>query len=428
MKIPKLILIVAFAMASEFALCAETQTDQDTEALINKLVEVSELGYGYSSRFSGRQFLPQADSGQVNTLVLGTKGPTKSGTLEAIVRQGAKAVPSLLKHLDDKRETKIKPFKGMMWTSFADEYDFNRRVRKEPPKGVNRDFRLGDHKPSSHTITVGDLCYVALGQIVNRNFYATRHQPTGGLVVSSPTHSKRLCAVARGDWQGLTEKKHRELLIQDFVKPDNRERRIGAYWRMAFYYPNAVEALVLKQLSVPTFDVMSCAAFVRGKLYPEKSAAKRKELFDEFVKSNGPASSDGILLQLFCNLYSQERDELGRIVPPLKEKYDARASLILLYGYPKDVKSTQKPYVDTWSTIDQAKFLAALTHDKSIKIDDAIYGIFKKIEDDDRLALACMKHLINKGHDDELRAYCRRRIGKNKYRTEKLKAVLARLK
>jgi hypothetical protein len=66
--------------------------------------------------------------------VLGSQAPTNSATLEGIVRRGVLAVPSLLKHLNDARETRIPPVSGMMWMSFADEYDYNRRLRKDVPE------------------------------------------------------------------------------------------------------------------------------------------------------------------------------------------------------------------------------------------------------------------------------------------------------
>jgi len=158
--------------------------------LIEKLPQTKELGFGYSAMFAGSQFLPRNDSSQWSTGVLGADPPKKSEPLMLIVSRGAEAIPLLVKHLDDKRPTKIKPVSGMMWMGWNDEYDYNSRSRPKPPKGVNRDSFGEDHHPNTHQITVGDLCFVALGQIVNRNFSATRYQPTGGLIVNSPTYSK----------------------------------------------------------------------------------------------------------------------------------------------------------------------------------------------------------------------------------------------
>jgi hypothetical protein len=411
-------------------ICFPAYSDQisniELDSFIKELSGISELGYGYSEGFTGFQFLPQADSDDIIMAVGGYQAPKRSATLEKIVKQGIVAVPLLLKHLNDDRKTKIPALKGMIWQRFADEYDFNRRTRKALPKGVNKD-RSGSDWPSPHTLTVGDLCFVALGQILNRDFNATRYQATGGLIVNSPTHSKALYHVLWEDWKDLTEKDHRELLAQDFLFPDHEYRRIGAYRRLAFFYPNDVESLVMKQLRTPTFDVFKTARFVRETLYPQKSPAIRKELFQSFVDQNGPASSDGTLRKLFGDLETQEADEQCRLFPPQKKKHDARNVLILLFGYPKDVKSDQKPFIDTWSATEQARFIEALVHDRSKKIDKAIHDIFLKVEKDDFLALACMKRLIGRGFDDELKAYCSRRIGQIGYFKEELEEMLTRL-
>jgi hypothetical protein len=397
--------------------------DGDIEALIGKLAETSKIGFGYSTLSSGSQFLPYADSERIGALVLGSPRPSKSPLLEAIVRRGAAADPLLVKHLDDQRKTKIEPVRGMMWTAFDDEYDFNRRTRRERPEGVNRNSFSEKH-PFEHQITVGDLCFVALGQIVNRGFNATRYQPSGGMVVSSPTYSKRLRDVVRRDFSDLSEAKHKALLIQDFLRPDLEYRRIGAYRRLSFYYPHEEEALVLEQLKVSTFDVFAIEDFVRTKLYPEKNAQRSKQRFDKFVQDHGRASVDGLLVQLFEDLDTQEADEEGRLSPALKEKYDARALLIQLYGYKKDVKATHKPYIDTWAVTEQARFIEALVHDKSRKIDEAVHAIFMKNKDDDCLALACIRRLLYRGYENDIRQYCTRRLGKDEYYLKDLRQVI----
>jgi len=397
-----------------------------TETLIEQLPQISQIGYGYSALFSGSQFLPEPDAAEVHTVVLGSQAPTNSAILENIVRQGTAAVPSLLKHLDDARDSKIPPVSGMMWMSFSDEYDYNRRLRKDIPTGVNKDT-FGQDNTASHTITVGDLCFVALGQIVNRSFNATRYQPTGGLIVSSPTFSRQLCAVIRRDFEGLTEKKHRDLLVQDFLAPDFQDRRNGALRRIAFYYPEAIEPLVLKQLAVPTYDVFKINGFVRDELYPNKSPEKRRAMFDEFLRLNGPAFADGVLLQLFDDLGLQEADEQHRLSGPLKGKYDARSLLVQLYGFTNAVSSTNKPYVTTWSASEQARFIKALGHHRSRKIDGAVHGIFAKITDDDYVALACMDRLSGQGYDQEIRHYCERRIPNSKHFASELQKVITQL-
>jgi hypothetical protein len=423
MPAPRIIACLIACGSATLASPTSVAMDSQTESLIGRLPEISEIGYGYSAMFSGSQFLPEPDSSEVHTLVFGSQAPANSAILEGIVRRGAVAVPSLLKHLNDDRETKIPPLSGMMWTSFADEYDYNRRLRKEPPTGVNRDAFDANH-PASHTITVGDLCFVALGQIVNRNFNATRYQASGGLVVSSPTCSERLCAVVRADFDGLTEKRHRDLLLQDFLAPDFEERRNGACRRIAFYYPDALEPLVLQQLAVPTFDVFKINDFVRNELYPNPSQKKRRAMFRAFLRANGQASSNGILLQLFDDLDTQEADEQHRSSRPLEEKFEPRAILVQLFGYTPAVSSTNKPYVTNWANGHLARFIKALGQDQSRKVDEAVHGIFAKVTDDDYLALACMNRLMGKGYDEEIRRYCQRRIPQNTHWAAELQEVL----
>ena len=118
MKTLHVLLISISLLASGFGCCAKPRASLETDALINKLTEISEIGYGYSAMFSGSQFLPHSDSEELHCLVLGSQESTKSLILDKIVRQGINAVPSLLKHLDDSRKTQIPAVRGMMWISF----------------------------------------------------------------------------------------------------------------------------------------------------------------------------------------------------------------------------------------------------------------------------------------------------------------------
>jgi hypothetical protein len=415
-------ILVALALPF-FILPSSAMGNDDIESLINQLPDVSKMGFGYSAQFSGSQFLPDSDSNEVHTLVLGSQAPANSDILEAIVKAGFRAVPFLLKHIDDARATKIPPMQGMMWIGYRDEYDFNSRTRTDIPKGVNRqDAGI----TTDHTVTVGDLCFVALGQIVNRGFNATRYQPTGGLIINSPTSSKALCDVVRMDFKDFTTEKHLGLLLEDFTQPDSEGRRVGAYLRLAFYYPEEVEAPVLKQLTVPSYDIFKIEPFVRQELYPEKSAEKRRKMLADFINKNGPASSDGIRSELFEDLDTQEADEQHNLHPPLQEKYDARNALIELYGYKPEVKSKDKPFRSTWEGCEEARFIDALGHTNSEKIDAAVHEIFLRAgdQDDYSLAIACMHRLVGKGYDKELAEYCRQHIGKGTSSDEEFKQVL----
>jgi hypothetical protein len=403
----------------------KSKATREIENLIGQIKDISQIGSGYSSVSTGHEFLPQPDSKETPAFLFSNIQEKSSPVLRAIVEKGLPAVPLLIDRLGDERKTGIPPVSPLMWMSFAEEYDFNRRTRLKAPEGVNRDT-FGEDQPQKHQITVGDLCFVALGQIVNRNFCCCRYQPSGGLVINSPTYSKHLRDQVSADFKGLTEEMHKKSLKEDFMRPDHEYRRIGAYRRLAFYYPSEVEDLVLKQLAIPTYDVFAAEAFVRNRLYAEKSKERRKELLSAFVQKNGPGSSDGVLMELFEDLDTQEADEENRHFP---RGYpgDPRALLIELYDYKKSVKSTEKPFVESWARTEMARFVKSLLHDKSEKIDKKVFEVFNGVEDDDYLALACIARLVGRGYEKEMRAYCERRIGKDKYHQDELKGVLKRL-
>ncbi len=298
----------------------------------------------------------------------------------------------------------MKPVSGMMWMDFADEYDFNRRTRQEPPQGVNRDT-FGDARdyPDHHALTIGDLCFVALGQIVNRRFAATRYQPSGGLIVSSPTYSEALRKVAIADWAGLKEERHKRLLTDDFTTPDHVGRRIGAYLRLSFYYPDTVERLVLHELAKPTFDVFAINDFCRNTLYKTPDEGERQRKYDRFIRERGSVYSVGVMDQLFDDLDRLEAHKRGALSPPLTEfATQPREMLIQLFGKPTDVKSADRPDVDSVSESERARLIGALIHDDSTKIGDVVKQLFLESPDDGYFAPACLRCLASRGYSDFL--------------------------
>lgn len=223
--------------------------DANSESLIETLVHENKQGFGYSCSFNGSLFSPfkmyELHSGASKA----TNAPVHSDTIEAIVRVGLPAVPSLLNHLDDSRITAIGKVTGHEWINYSARYDTG-------PSGENGLFDdIDAFRNLAHSVTVGDLCFVALGQIVNRNYQAIRFQPTGGVIVNSPTALDEVRSRLRREWSELTLESHREGLIRDFKNPDSRSRRIGAYYRLALFYPDVLGNLVVAELSVLDIDV-----------------------------------------------------------------------------------------------------------------------------------------------------------------------------
>jgi len=373
--------------------------DDALDKLIDELTMVTDPGVGYSAYFSGSTFSPYADTEQLGTLVIGGTHRSESNALRPTVAKGVGAIPTLLKHLSDDRKIQLEPLSGMMWIDFPDEYDYNPRTRLKAPPGVNRNtFDEEERHPDSHSITVGDLCFVAIGQIVNRNYAATRYQPSGGLIVNSPTYSKRLRDVLIVDWSDLSAEKHRRLLIEDFENPDHEYRRIGAYWRLCFYYPDVVEPLVLKALEQPTFDVFKIEEFCRDTLYHAKPE-ERQQLYATFIREHGKQYSVGVMDQLFDDLNKLEAHEETRISPPLTEfSTQPRELLIHLFNKPHSVKSTERPSVSVMSESERARFIGGMTYDESKRIGEVVKRIYLKHLEDDYLAPACLRCLASRGY------------------------------
>jgi ankyrin repeat protein len=227
--------------------------DADIPGLIDKLVEAEDGDDGYDPYLKVDAFAPLYSVGAGRRPVLFQKLNRQSDTLRLLVKHGAAALPHLAAHLGDERKTAIKfdntfPVASLF---FRDDPDRNDRTDKSPGP-VKKGAVQPEGNPFSHTVTVGDLCFVAIGQIVNRQFSVFRNMPTAIFFIDSPTRSPVLRERVQRAWGSLKPEQHRASLAADFLKPDTDERRIGACIRLACYYPDTLETLALKILARPT--------------------------------------------------------------------------------------------------------------------------------------------------------------------------------
>src|SRR5580704_12865962 len=91
--------------------------------------------------------------------------------MRELVRRGPIALRELIKHLDDKRPTKLEVggspyvFSGKVFG-----YEYDPRVRDWKPFDTRRGFRWTAMSfKDTYTVKVGDVCFALLGQIVNRH-------------------------------------------------------------------------------------------------------------------------------------------------------------------------------------------------------------------------------------------------------------------
>jgi hypothetical protein len=164
----------------------------------------------------------------------------------SLIQRGAEAIQALAHSLGDRRLTScIESLPDFV--VLEDVCDENSRT----DRGANKTRKPGHSSPSqdnlwhdhsdNYTATVGDLCFVVLGQILNRRFFPIDHKVGPMTIVASPTLSGRLRESVQTRWENLTRQGHRESLLGDLQEPDVPWRATGASQRMRFYYREAVQ-------------------------------------------------------------------------------------------------------------------------------------------------------------------------------------------
>ncbi|WP_442511865.1 hypothetical protein SH528x_003611 [Novipirellula sp. SH528] len=383
------------------ALFAQGLYAETVSELIEQLVEVDSPDTGYGQYFSGSNFLPYHDTEQLGTLIIGATGRQRSPAMQRIVESGFDAVPELLKHLSDARKVKLPPIEsgGFMWIAFNNEYDFNRATTNIAPKGVNLDtFGESKKHPDRHEVTVGDLCFVALGQIFNRNWSSSRYQPTGGRIINSPTWSKEQRQAVLDEWGTLDRDGHRNKLIEDFRNPDSEYRATGAYLRLSLYYPQEVEPLVLEWLNRPIPDGQKTYELFE-QLAGIDDAGIRKRNLEAILIQQGQHYRDALQTAFFRRIISADvREENG--IELDSDELLARRILHETFDWPKPVKFMdwiRKP-ISTFDNYELARFVKSLTHDDSVAVGQRVQAMMEseRFRDDDYMVEACLTCLASR--------------------------------
>jgi hypothetical protein len=114
----------------------------------------------------------------------------------------------------------------------------------------------------TYTIKVGDICLVAIGQIVGRGYQAVRYQPTANIVINSPTEDTRLREHVQAIWASKDAAKclFDSLLLdystegiykegEGFDEWDvGSDLQVKAAMRLLYYFPNEATPLIARRL------------------------------------------------------------------------------------------------------------------------------------------------------------------------------------
>jgi len=236
--------------------------------------------------------------------------PEFADPLAQLIKRGVSSIPDLCDHLDDQRATSI----GVRTQWSLDERRNDRPDRNRVwlaaylDVGNDYDARHGEshaelenvtHELDQHWVTVGDLCYVAIGQIVNRQLEVICYGGENCGSIMSPTLTPELADAVRLDWSNLTANDHRESLILDVLE-SRREyfdimRTMGAVRRLCFYYPRAAERLLCTLLSRRVYNESAAMEFAFKKLVTHRTYGDRVRLFKGYVAQNGKTEAIGVV-------------------------------------------------------------------------------------------------------------------------------------
>jgi hypothetical protein len=185
--------------------------------------------------------------------LLGVPPPTIPPQMRELVRRGAQALPALIRHLSDERPTRLTvgfPGRGDWWVmgglGFSTEYDARDRTSPRLIRLVDcrkSHCAAGEFPDHTYVVRVGDVCYVLVGQIVNRFLIAVRYQPTGIIIINSPIHTPILIDRIKKDWGALDAAGHEASLLSDLREGKNQWDWADVLARLRFYYPSAYAAL-----------------------------------------------------------------------------------------------------------------------------------------------------------------------------------------
>ncbi|MDX2040730.1 MAG: hypothetical protein SF097_05750 [Acidobacteriota bacterium] len=183
MKVSALLLATCLLFTPVPQQTAKNYSALTTTQLIDELTTIDSSGAGYHptawiSTFVAEDAPPKFAGG-----ILGSEVPTIHPAFKELVKRGAASLPDLIKGLTDERETKLKVGdKFFSRQYFSDEYELKQRKKMSEKKKYEllkaqqkaqfeKDVEQMRKQGFSgqYTLKVGDICYAAIGQIVNRS-------------------------------------------------------------------------------------------------------------------------------------------------------------------------------------------------------------------------------------------------------------------
>lgn len=208
-------------------------TNLSNEELINILVTINKSGPGYEPNSHCFQYfiLDEPKNGQKRLILFGEENEI----IKAIVSKGISILPYLVKNISNTTKTNFEfniVQSGIGGIVFRDEYE-----PKDPAKIKNYSSSKNMYaKNGKHILTIGDFCFFAIGQIVNRDYLPIRGQPTGFTIINSPIQNQTIANKIIEDWSNFSRQDHINLLLND-LKYLEKDRKSVTLKRLNYFYP-----------------------------------------------------------------------------------------------------------------------------------------------------------------------------------------------
>lgn len=391
------ILVAGLALTSSCIaahLSSKDASKQDIEKLIDGLVGLSSWSRGYSP-FGFDNDEPDPTFPQNLT-------PTHADRCEqALLKLGPKAIPALLAHVTDARETKSTLISygnsAISMVRYQPRYKWKPIVASLPDYG-----RRSERSSTSYTLRVGDICYSMIGNIVNRLLVPAFNHKT--LVVASPVENPDLANAIRRDWSDLTEEDYRQYLIDEiYANPDDWQAQ--AFSLLTSYYPQDAEKVAIKLLNRPLFDDSAASDYLDIHLLASDDPSWWRSKNLDFQRRYGALAES--MLPYLLTRDSDETYYEGKYLRTMFPSFNPLAA-----GMPPAAGPGEMSTIVT--------YVANL---KAREIDDAVQSVFRRAiafrnagsvdqvqSNVDDLALACVGRMAGKGHDQEYRTYFETRI------------------
>lgn len=301
-EVPKVELLPAAASAPD---------RNEIDKLIASLADIETPDFGLSPTMAGSAFSPVEGLSHASTFVLTDHQLKQSAALRKLVGHGPAAMPQLLRALDDKTPTKLTVRHdgsfGGMW--FAREMGSNpvNPVEQRVLRGWRHSDDFGSERTaSSYTVKIGDVCFVAIGQIVGRKYSAVRYQPSACIVINSPVEDPKLARAVREIWAGSDSRRVLlESLLTDYATEGifngesldgwrvGSELQISSATRLLFYFPKETVKMICERLAA--LDVSRT-----GPPSSQRASPSELEAFIQRETKNGVRTADFVRAVAWC--------------------------------------------------------------------------------------------------------------------------------